>query len=121
MNRDFKIGDKVISVIGKGVVHRIDYNAQHPVEVKMDKTGQFWHFSLEGKESEIDKYPSLFHIDKAPEQWKKQKTIELECWANIKNNNTITFFTDSQNCKQNIDVNDVATMVKLKGKYLVKE
>ena len=70
MNKDFKIGDKVISAIGKGTINWINYGAQYPLEVKLDETGQIWHFSLEGKESEIDKYPTLFHIDATPKQWK---------------------------------------------------
>ena len=112
-SREFKVGDKVSCIYGDKVVTKV---------TDLVYAGETSVYQLDGRESESDLYPSLFHFDEKPSQWKTKRKVELVKFVNIyPNDRTISYRTELE-AKHGADHTDViATAVRMVGNYEVEE
>ena len=116
--REFKLGDKVCSVFGDGVVIETDHHPVYPIQVKFGK--QKRTYTKEGFLLATQIHRSLFHIDEKPERWKIKKKVEITQWANVYEKVTHTHNTESA-ARKYAQPEAIAVAVKLTGEYEVIE
>ena len=118
--REFKIGDKVCSLSGDGIITRINNEGNYPIVV--DHGSVVETYTLDGLDLVSDIFPTLFHVDEKPEQWKIKRKVELVKWVNVYPNDRTTSYRTEHEAIDGFDPTDViAIAVKMVGSYEVVE
>ena len=69
--KEFKVGDKVVSFMGYGVVTALKNDAStFPVEITF-YDGRTCSFMSDGRCYNSDEFPALFHMDNMPDKWRE--------------------------------------------------
>ena len=116
MSREFKVGDRVISNRGHGIIKMIQEGEQYPIEVET-ADGRVLYFTADGKENAFDIYPVLYLLNEKPKNWKLPKEkVEVALWANVYDGYIKTYETELL-AKENCDTSAIVVAVKLIGSY----
>jgi len=68
---EFNVGDKIICFGGYGVITKIsDSYSTLPIMVKCDDS-KTYTFTGDGRYTEYDELPTLFHVNDIPYKWKE--------------------------------------------------
>ena len=120
MKKKFEIDDEVVCFAGYGkVVEITDYSLSIKVYIEDKKT--FVLFTHDGRYNQYDEFPTLFHVENKPEQWKREVEREVKSYVIVNNkDNTIdSYFRHYEDATKMVSMNQ--TVVELKGSYITEE
>ena len=118
--REFKIGEKVCTVEGEGRILEIkNGHSLYPITVLINRKKCL--YTSDGKKWDSDKYPSLFHLDEKPKQWRKTVKKKITMWANIDADGRVTAFSNRDQSFNNLSADNIRTCVEMTATYEVEE